>query len=76
MQAIPLAHIPRGLREFILTNVAETYRAVETLKVQYMEAFRRKDDASASRAYVQLAELCWPENPPIRVFGGEGGSFC
>jgi hypothetical protein len=75
MQAILLQHVSDGFREFVVTNAAETCRAVEALKNRYAEAIRNKDYETENRTYRQVAELCCPDNPPIRIVGGSGGGY-
>lgn len=73
MQAIPIEHISENLRQFILNKTKETCNAIETLKAQYTKAVRSKDNETANRTCAQLADLCSPENPSIRIIGGASG---
>lgn len=73
MRAMLLEHVPNSLRESIAANAAEACRRVHALTSQYAEANQKRDYESANRIYAELAELCCPRNPAIRITGGRGG---
>jgi len=73
MQVIPIEHIPQDLRELIAQKAKETCDAIESLKTQYAEAVRARDNETANRVCIELAKLCSPQNPAIRIVGGAGG---
>jgi hypothetical protein len=73
MQAILLRHVPDAFRGFVAANAEVASRAVEALTRQYFEAVRNRDYETEARTYRQLAELCCPDNPAIRIVGGSNG---
>jgi hypothetical protein len=73
MQTILLQHVPDAFREFVAANAEVASRTVEALTRQYFEAVRNFDYTTEARTYKQLAELCCPDNPAIRIVGGSNG---